>query len=613
MTTVSRLFLAAIVCAASCACTADTPAPEPSHDEQLNAFLDEVFERRVADSPEFQSRLGRRTERLGEWDDRSDAFAAAQIEKDRADLARLEAEFDYESLSEQGRLSYDLFVFRVEQGIRNHEFRRQFYVADQFNGQITDPLTVLQNNHPIASLRDAQDYLSRVEGLEDLLAGMVERLQDRAEFGVIPPAFAFPAMITDVEAINSGAPIDPSSTDNALYADFKDKLSKLDLDEVERSSLMERADAAWSGPFKRGFDRLLEELRRLQPMQSENLGVWSLPDGEAFYDNRVAHHTTLGLSADQIHEIGIADVARLQAEMETIKEAVGFDGSLREFFSFVRTDPDNFYEDSDAGRAAFLAEAEQQTREIFAVADQYFNQLPKAGLEVRRVEPWRQNSTSIAFYSAPSQDGSRPGIYYANLADMTNVQKYVFTAITYHEGVPGHHFQIALAQELEGLPLFRRFGGYGAYTEGWALYAEQLAREMGFYREPMRDFGRLQNELWRSVRLVTDTGIHAKRWTRQQAIDYFLENTPLSDGDIVTEVERFFVNPGQGLSYKMGMIHILEQRDKARAALGERFDLPEFHDAVIGAGSLPLPILEQQVERFIAARSAASADTQGTG
>jgi len=594
-----RFLVASLIGAMALACAAGTQDAPPSEDARLNAFLDTVFERRVDDRPEFQSRLGRKTDRLGEWDDRSDVFATAQIEQDRADLAQLRADFDYASLTDQGKLSYDLFVFSGEQRIRNHEFIRHSYVVDQFRGQFTGLLTVLQNNHPIADLDDAEDYLSRVEGLEPVLNGMVERLQDRAEFGVIPPAFAFPAMITDAGKINSGAPIEDSLEDNALYADFKAKLAPLPIDEAEKAALMARADDAWRGPFQRGFGALIAELRRLQPMQTENLGVWSLPDGEAFYENRIENHTTLDLTADQIHQIGLDDVARIHEEMEVIKEAVGFEGSLQDFFAFVRTDPNNFFENSDAGRAVFLAEAEQQTAAIFEVADQYFNRLPRAGLEVRRVEPWRENSTSIAFYNAPSQDGSRPGIYYANLADMTSVQKYVFTAITYHEGVPGHHFQIALAQELEGLPMFRKFGGYGAYTEGWALYAERLAREMGFYQDPMRDFGRLQDEIWRSVRLVTDTGIHAKRWTRQQAIDYFTDNTPISEGDIITEVERYFVNPGQALSYKMGMTQILALRDKARAALGDRFDIRGFHDAVIGAGALPLPILEQQVDRYI--------------
>ena len=602
--TYRRLIASLIIGSAAVACSVDT-ANTPPEEASLNEFLDAVFERRVAERPEFQSRLGRRTDMLGEWNDRSDDFATEQVGKSEADLARLRAAFDYESLSAPDKLSYDLFVFGVERAIRNHEFRRHFYVVDQFNGQFTDLLTVLQNNHPVAGIADAEDYLSRVEGLEAVFEGMVGRLQDRAERGVIPPAFAFPAMITDASRINSGAPIDDSAEDNALYADFKAKLAALDISEAQNAALMARADAAFRGSFKNAYDKLIAELRHQQTLQTENLGVWSLPDGEAFYENRVRHHTTLDLTADEIHQIGLEDVARIHTEMDEIKQAVGFDGSLQEFFAFVRADPNNFYEDSDAGRDAFLAEAEQLTADIFAVADQYFNQLPEAGLEVRRVEPWRENSTSIAFYDSPSQDGSRPGIYYANLADMTNVQKYVFTAITYHEGVPGHHVQIALAQEMEGLPMFRKFGGYGAYTEGWALYAERLAREMGFYQDPMRDFGRLQDEIWRSVRLVVDTGIHAKQWTRQQAIDYFTETTPISAGDIVTEVERYFVNPGQALSYKMGMTQILVLRDKAQAALGDRFDIRDFHDAVIGAGALPLPILELQVDRYIASRSPA--------
>ena len=604
MTTSSQLLLTALVATTALCCASDsqqkTPAPQS---QALNAFLDAVFERRVDASPEFQSQLGRKTDRLGEWDDRSDAFAATQIEKDKADLARLRAGFDYDELQDQDKLSYDLFVFNIERRVRNHAFRRHAYVADQFRGQFTGLLTVLQNTHPIGNVQDAEDYLSRVEGLEAVLDGMVERLQDRAEFGVIPPAFSFPAMITDASRINSGVPLDDSSDDNALYADFKAKLAELALEEAEEAALMARADDAWRGPFQRGFAALIDELERLQAIQTDNFGIWSLPDGKAYYENRIRSHTTLDLTADEIHQIGLDDVARIHAEMEVIQKTVGVEGSLQDFFAFVRADPGNYFENSEAGRGEFLAEAEQQTAAIFEVAHRYFNQLPKAGLEVRRVEPWRENSTSIAFYNPPSQDGSRPGVYYANLADMASVQKYVFTAITYHEGVPGHHFQIALAQELGGLPMFRKFGGYGAYTEGWALYAERLAREMGFYQDPMRDFGRLQDEIWRSVRLVTDTGIHARRWTRQQAIDYFTENTPISEGDIITEVERYFVNPGQALGYKMGMTQILSLRDRAQQALGERFDIRDFHDVIIGAGALPLPILEQQVEHYIAEKS----------
>lgn len=600
MTVTIKCVLTSLLVFSIVACGSDTPAP--AEDERLNTFLDAVFERRVDDRPEFQAFLGRKTDKLGQWNDHSDAFAEAQIKQDEAELARLRAVFEYTSLTDPGKLSYDLFVYSIEQRIRDHAFIRHAYVADQFSGQFTGFLTLLQNNHPISSSSDAEDYLSRIEGLEALFNGMVERLRDRAEFGVVPPAFSFPAMIADIVTINSGAPIDDSSEENPIYTDFRTKLAALDLEADQKAALHARAEGAWRGPFRRGFDALLEEIRRLKQLQTQNQGVWALPDGEAYYRNRIQSHTTLDRTADEIHQIGLDDVARIHAEMETIKETVGFEGSLQDFFAFVRTDPNNFYENSDAGRAAFLEEAEQQTASIFEVADQYFNNLPRAALEIRRVEPWRENSGGIAFYEAPSQDGSRPGIYYANLADMGSVQKYVFTAITFHEGVPGHHFQMALAQELEDVPMFRKFGGYGAYTEGWGLYAERLAKEMGFYQEPMRDFGRLQDEIWRSVRLVVDTGIHAKRWTRQQAIDYFAENTPISEGDIVTEVERYFVVPGQALAYKMGMMKILELRDRAQRALGDEFDIRSFHDAVLGAGSLPLPILEQQVNRYLADR-----------
>ena len=598
----SVIVLAALVAASSCQRQPAEDAVEPgaaSQASSINDFFEEVFEREVAESPVTQSRLGRKTDRLGEWDDVSDEASAARVARARNDLERLRADYDYTALDAAGRLSYELFEFNAERLIANHEFRRQAYVVDQFNGQLTGLITVLKNNHPIESRRDAEDYISRIGGLDAVLLEFVEQLEDRADFGVVAPAFSFPAVITDARNISSGAPIDDTPQDNAVFVDFRDKVRALRLEPDIEDDLLMRATEALKGPFSRGFSALIAEVERQQALATENLGVWALPDGGGYYRNRTLHHTTLDLSADEIHAIGLEEVARIHGEMRAIMTQVGFEGTLKEFFDFIREDPNNYYEDSDAGRERFLSDARQQIAEIYDVVGDYFNMLPQAELQVRRVEPWRENSTSIAFYNRPSQDGSRPGIYYANLADMQSVQKYVFSAITYHESAPGHHFQIAAAQELDGIPSFRKYAGYGAFTEGWALYAEQLAREMGFYKDPYHNFGRLQNELWRAVRLVLDTGIHAKRWTHEQAIDYFRENTPLSEGDIVTEVERFFVNPGQALGYKLGMMKILELRERAKSELGERFDIRDFHDAVIGAGSLPLPLLEQRVQRYI--------------
>ena len=578
-----------------------TAALGASNHVNIDDFFDEVFEREVSQSPEFQTRLGRRTNQLGQWDDYSDEFAAERIAQTKADLDRLQSDFKYDALTNEQMLSYDLFVLNSERDIENFAFRRHHYVVDQFNGQLSGLITILQNNHRIENEQDAKDYISRIRGLGYVLREYTRQLQDRASFGVIAPAFSFKDVLMDARAISSGAPIKDSTQDNIVFIDFREKLEELQLDAKQADELLLQTTDALKGPFREGFMTFIAEVERQQVIASGDMGVWSLPNGEAFYRNRIYHHTTLNLTADEIHAIGLEEVARIHDEMRYIKNLLRFNGTLQEFFEFIREDSNNYYEDSDSGREQFLADARAQVEDIYRIVGSYFNELPDADLEVRRVEPWRENSTSIAFYNRPSEDGSRPGIYYANLADMTSVQKYVFSAITYHESVPGHHFQIALAQELDAIPKFRKYSGYGAFTEGWALYAEQLAKEMGFYVDPYHNFGRLQNELWRSVRLVLDTGIHAKKWSRQQSINYFRKNTPLSEGDIVTEVERFFVNPGQALGYKIGMLKILELRDRAREELGDDFDIREFHDSVIGAGSLPLIILERQVDQYISA------------
>jgi uncharacterized protein (DUF885 family) len=578
---------------------APTPAIERSETQKMHAYLDEIYERNVAAWPEWETQLGRKTEQQGEWNDYSDAYEDAQLELARLDLEYLRGNFDYAKLDDNGKLSYDLFEYNIERDLDNAAWRRHDYVVDQFRGQVSGLFAFLQNRHLIDSEEDAEDYVERIAGMGEVFEELAQQLRDRSDFGVATPAFAYADMIADIGSMTSGSQLNAEARENPLIADFRSKLETLALGEESRRQLEDAAIEAFSGPFRTGAEILMAELLYQQGLMLENYGVWSLPDGEAYYRNRIRHHTTLDLSAEDIHQIGLDDVARIHGEMKAIMDQVGFEGSLQAFFEFVRTDPNNFYENSDAGRELFLAEARRQVADIEGIADQYFNILPKAGMEVRRVEPWRENSTSIAFYNQPSEDGSKPGVYYANMKDMENFQKYVFTAITYHESVPGHHFQIANAMELKDIPEFRKTSGYGAYTEGWALYAEQLAKEMGFYKDPMRDFGRLQDEIWRSARLVTDTGIHAKRWTRQQAIDYFTENTPLSEGDIVTEVERFFVNPGQALGYKIGMIKILELRERAKEKWGDQFDIREFHDVVIGRGAMPLPVLERQVELWL--------------
>jgi uncharacterized protein (DUF885 family) len=306
-----------------------------------------------------------------------------------------------------------------------------------------------------------------------------------------------------------------------------------------------------------------------------------------------------------VHQIGLDEVARIRGEMQAIMTKVGFQGDLPAFFEYLRTTPSNFYPNTDEGRQAYLDQSKAYIDSVYADVGKYFNVLPKAPLEVRRVEEWRQDTAPIAFYNQPTPDGSRPGIYYVNLKDMTAKQKHEMETVAYHEGAPGHHFQIAIQQELEGVPTFQKFAFFGSYVEGWGLYAERLAKEQGRFTDPLQDFGRLQNEMLRAARLVVDTGAHAKQWTREQMIEYMLANNPMTESEAAKEVERYIDNPGQALSYKIGMLKILELRERAKSELGAKFDIRDFHDVVLKNGAVPLPVLESLVNDYIAAKKAA--------
>jgi uncharacterized protein (DUF885 family) len=331
-------------------------------------------------------------------------------------------------------------------------------------------------------------------------------------------------------------------------------------------------------------------------------GAWSLPDGQAFYANRLRGATTTELTAEQIHQLGLRQVAAIRAEMEALKTRVGFTGTLEQFFQHVRTDPSFKYPNTEAGREAYLADARAVVAQMMEAGPRFFRVLPKAKLEVRAVEKWREGTASTAFYNQPALDGSRPGIFYVNLVDMNQTQKPQMEAIAVHEGAPGHHFQIARAMELPGLPRFRTLGGYIAYSEGWGLYTERLAKEMGGYKDPYSEFGMLSNQVWRAIRLVVDTGLHAKKWSKEQAVAYFKANSSVSDTDIEREVNRYINNPGQATSYMVGQLKIAELRAKAERELGPRFDIRDFHEAVLAQGALPLDVLEEEVNSYIATK-----------
>ncbi|MDZ4108063.1 MAG: DUF885 domain-containing protein [Brevundimonas sp.] len=580
------------------------PAAARSEDERLAAFFEQAFQEQIALSPQTMTALGIKRD-YDKLNDTTDAAAERALALSESQLARLNDEFNPRTLSDESRMSWRLFEYGVEQARLANRWRDWGY---QFaaNGNPTTGLPVFMiNNHRVDSVSDAEAYVSRLKDSERVMGEIAAELRQRAAAGVISPNFVFEPSIANTRNIITGAPFDDAA-DNPVWADFQKKVAALETDGATRARLLAEGRAALTGEWKRGYEHVLTALAEVQQqaaaMPDRDGGVWRLPQGEEFYNARLRLSTTTDLTADQIHEIGLAEVTRLHGEMQTIMDQVGFEGSLQEMFALLKTDPRFQYPNTPEGKEQYLTDSRAFIAQVMAAAPHWFSDLPEAALEVRAVEAWREATASIAFYNAPAPDGSRPGIYYVNLSDMTQVLKPQIEGISYHEGAPGHHFQIAYAQEMQGLPSFRRFGGYGAYAEGWGLYAERLGKEMGFYEDPYSDFGRLSTELWRAVRLVTDTGLHAKRWSREDAIEYFRQNSLLSERDIVKEVERYITNPGQATSYKIGELKIMELRARARAALGERFDIRDFHAVVLGSGSVPLDVLEDQVDAWIAAQ-----------
>lgn len=586
---------------------AETQAAQ-TEDERLAAFFEAIFQRELSESPMFQAQLGMKTERYGEWDDFSDAEAVRDHEQTRGDLARLRAEFDYDQLSEGAQVSYRIFEFLQERAINDHDYRFHNYAFSTMNNPMTFPVTFMQNIHRVDTLADAEAYLSRLRNLKTAGEQLIDNINMATARGVVPTSFSFDPVIADSRNLLKGAPFDDSGEDSALLADFRGKVRALEIDQAEKDRLIAEAIEAMQGPFAQTVTAFIAKMESLRSESHGPNGVWALPNGKDYYENRIAFWTSEnGLSANEIHKIGVKDVKRIRGEMEDIMEEVGFDGSLQDFFTFLRTDPSNFFPDTEEGKQAYLDQSKAYIDSIYEDVDQYFNILPKAPLEVRAVEEWREKTAPIAFYNRPTPDGSRPGIYYTNLKDMTTKQKHEMETIAYHEGAPGHHFQLAIQQELEGVPTFQKFAFFGAYAEGWGLYSERLAKEQGRFTDPMQDFGRLQNEMLRAARLVVDTGVHAKKWSREKAIEYMLDNNPMTEEETAKEIERYIDLPGQALSYKIGMIKILDLREKAKKELGEDFDIRDFHDVVLKNGAVALPILEELVDDYIAAKKAEKA------
>ncbi len=590
------------------AATAPTAGEIAAETDRLNAWFDAKFEEQLDFSPIQRTFLGDKKD-YDKIDDVSEAAQDRILAWQRASADEMKAAFDYAKLTPEAKTSWDVWLYQADNAEKAVAFRRQQYVFTQMQGAQAFLPQFIIAFHEVSDESDMKAYVSRIGGVARAIDQLLEQAKANAAAGTRPPRFAYDGVIEQAKAIVTGAPF-TAGADSPVWADVKTEVAKLKtdgkIDQAKADALLTSAKAEIEGKLGPSYKALVawfEADRVNTPEQAS--GVGSLTNGAAYYAERLANNTTTSMTPDEVHALGLREVTRIQAEMEKIKTAVGFKGTLQDFFKFTREDDRFFFPNGEAGANAYIAEATKNLDFIKGRLPDYFGLLPKADLVVKRVEAFREQPGAAQHYFPGTPDGARPGIYYAHLSDMRAMPKHQLEVIAYHEGNPGHHMQISIAQELTSVPKFRTQAGFTAYVEGWALYSELLAKEMGAYADPYSDFGRLSTELWRAIRLVVDSGIHAKGWTEQQAVDYFTANSPSAEGAIRSEVRRYIVVPGQATAYKVGMEKIKALRAKAESALGEKFDIKGFHDTVLGGGALPLSVLERRVDEWIETRRAA--------
>lgn len=568
----------------------------------IDLFYGKVFAKFGLRSPEMLSYM----RILSSWmdfysDDLADASMAeealgAQMVKEHLETLR---RYDRSSLDREGQLSYDVLENFLATQVDGDAFRGYDFPVNQMQGIQSGLPSFMTDAHQVNNLHDARNYIARLDKFPRKFDQVIEGLDHYQGKGIIPPQFTVEKVIKQMQDFRA-AP----ATENTLYVSFKEKLDKLpagEIDAATQTELLAGVQTAIENSVYPAYQRMIEHFNALLPKAQGNYGAWHLPNGDAYYAWCIRQHTTTDMSADQIHQIGLDEVARIGAQMDAILRDQGLaEGSIGDRVRQLSADPAQLYPDTEGGRIAIVADYQEILDEVNSGLGEAFDIRPESGVEVRPVPKFSEATAPGAYYQTGAFDGSRPGVFYANLRDVSETPKFGMRTLSYHEGIPGHHFQLSIAQELKGVPFFRRVLPFTAFAEGWALYAERLAWELGFEKQPLDNLGRLIAEMMRAVRLVVDTGIHAKHWTREQAIAYMLENTGMGETEVTAEIERYFVAPGQALAYKIGMLKILELRERAKAELGDKFDLKQFHNQVLTHGSLPLNLLERVVDDWIA-------------
>lgn len=564
--------------------------------EQLDQFFEWSFMTYLRRMPQEMTYLG--------MDEKQDQLNNHSYEFDQENMAltkehlRILRTFDRDELSKDEQLSYDLYEKQLSEGLEEFKWRDYRYQVNQMFGIQSGLPGFMINMHRVKTEKDLQNYLSRLKQFKRVFGEVINNLMRSETQGVVPPKFVFPKVIDDSKNIISGNPFVKSRKDSPLFADFKKKLKSLKLSKEKNSSYMSQAENALLTSVGPGFADLITFLEKQQMRATADDGAWKFPKGSAYYQHRLEKMTTTKMNAEQIHNLGLANVKRIHDEMRAIAKKVKFKGDLKAFFKFMNSKK-FLLPQSKSGRAKYLKIAKKYISDMEKNLDKIFITKPKAPIIVKAVEAFREKSAGMAFYQNATPDGSRPGTYYVNLYNMKALPKWEAEALAYHEGIPGHHMQISIAQELQKVPKFRRYAHFTSYIEGWGLYSEKLPKEWGFYRDPYSDFGRLSMELTRACRLVVDTGLHSKKWTREQAIKYLDDHLPGDHMDNVRQINRYIVMPGQATAYMIGMLKILELREKARKSLGSKFDIRKFHDVILTSGPVPLDTLESLVDDYI--------------
>jgi uncharacterized protein (DUF885 family) len=569
---------------------AQSPAPDSiaARSKTLSALFAEIWDDRLKHSPEFASFLGdkRYNDQLTDY---SVEEVNASLARGRVFIQRL-GEIDTTGLSDQEKLSKQLMLRSLTDDQEAAEFKEWEMPVNQFSGFHTD-LARLVNDLQFDTVKDYDDYISRLKKVPKAFSQNMTNMQLGVDEGRVPPQYLLEKAVVQTQALADQKPEDSpfalplKKFPKTISAAEQKRISDEVLDEIRTDVL----------PSYARFARFMKA--QYVPKGRKEPGVWALPDGDAYYAFLIRQSTTLNKSAAEIHQIGLDEVKRDETEMLAIAKKLGYP-DLKSFNAALKTNP----KEHPTSKEALLDAYKSYIAQMQPKLPMLFGTLPKAQLEVTAVPAYIEKDQAAAYYNQGSPDGKRPGRVYVNTYNAAERSLTSVEAVAYHEGIPGHHLQVSISQELTGLPEFRKQSYYTAYTEGWALYSERLGKEIGFFQDPYSDYGRLEADIWRAIRLVVDTGVHSQHWTRQQMVDYFHEHSAIDETNIQAEVDRYIAWPGQALGYKMGQLKILELRQKAQTALGPKFDLKAFHDVVLDSGALPMDVLEQQVDRWIASQ-----------